>query len=75
MKSAMTTNKMGSITIQYDIAPVKIVYTYQYETLGDFLARLLQIVGGLFAVGGIIESLLRNFTQEYLSEVELGKRK
>ena len=60
MKTIMGPGAMASVWFQYNIAPVKVHYTMYYESLAEFLVRFSAIIGGMFAVAGIMESLLRN---------------
>lgn len=60
MKTVLTTHGMGAVWFKYEIAPLKVHYVMFKQTWTDFLTHLCAIVGGFFAVAGIVESLLRN---------------
>jgi Endoplasmic reticulum vesicle transporter len=49
-----------AIFFRYELSPIKIRYTMSYEKWSQYIVELCAIVGGLFVVAGIIESILRN---------------
>jgi hypothetical protein len=54
--------QMGApaLFFRYELSPIKIRYTVYYDTWTTFLVEICAIIGGLFVVTGIIESVLRN---------------
>ena len=42
----------------YDISPYRVVHREEAESLGNFLTQLCAIVGGVFTVFGLIDSIL-----------------
>lgn len=51
---------MPAIFFRYELSPIRIQYTMSERTLLSFFVRVCSIVGGIYAVSSIIESLLRN---------------
>lgn len=49
---------MDSIYFKYQFSPVNMVYTIQKKTVYHFIVQLLAIVGGVFAVIGILNSIV-----------------
>ena len=60
MKTVLTTYGMGAVWFKYEISPIKVHYGLYKQPFSDFLTHLCAIVGGFFAVAGIVESILRN---------------
>lgn len=51
---------MPAIFFRYELSPIRIQYTMSLQGVASFLVRVCSIVGGIYAVSSIIESLLRN---------------
>ena len=51
---------MPAIFFRYELSPIRIQYTMSLQSVSSFLVRVCSIVGGIYAVSSIIESLLRN---------------
>lgn len=51
---------MPAIFFRYELSPIRIQYTVDMMTLNTFIVRVCAIVGGIYAVSSIFESLLRN---------------
>lgn len=51
---------MPAIFFRYELSPIRIQYTVSMMTLNSFIVRVCAIVGGIYAVSSIFESLLRN---------------
>jgi hypothetical protein len=51
---------MPAIFFRYELSPIRIQYTISLMSLSTFLVRVCAIVGGIYAVSSIFESLLRN---------------
>jgi uncharacterized iron-regulated membrane protein len=49
-----------AIFFRYELSPIKIKYDISFTKWNQYIIELCAIVGGLFTVAGIIESLLRN---------------
>lgn len=51
---------MPAIFFRYELSPIRIQYTMSLQSVSAFMVRICSIVGGIYAVSSIIESLLRN---------------
>ena len=51
---------MPAIFFRYELSPIRIQYTYGLKAVPDFLIQICAIVGGIYVVSSIFESLLRN---------------
>ena len=51
---------MPAIFFRYELSPIRIQYNITMMTFSAFLVRVCAIVGGIYAVSSIFESLLRN---------------
>lgn len=51
---------MPAIFWRYELSPIRIQYTMYMQDLSPFLVRLCAIVGGIYAVSSILESVIRN---------------
>jgi len=51
---------MPAIFFRYELSPIRIQYNITMQTFSSFLVRVCAIVGGIYAVSSIFESLLRN---------------
>lgn len=51
---------LPAIFFRYELSPVKLQYTITYQAWSTFLTKICAIIGGLFTVAGILESVLRN---------------
>jgi len=51
---------MPAIFFRYELSPIRIQYTMSLQNVSSFLVRVCSIVGGIYAVSSIIESLVRN---------------
>lgn len=49
-----------ALFFRYELSPIKVRYTISYSSWSEYLVDLCALVGGLFVVAGIIESLLTN---------------
>ena len=48
----------GMLDIKYDFSPNVVRYIEEYQSLDQFLVRVCGIIGGIFAVAGILDSLI-----------------
>ncbi|CAD8178287.1 unnamed protein product [Paramecium pentaurelia] len=51
------TTSMPAIYFRYDISPVTVQFTKYYETFNHFIVQLCAILGGVFTIAGIIDSI------------------
>ena len=51
---------MPALWFRYTISPMRIEFTYSIRSLTDQLVQMCAIIGGVYCVSSIVESLLRN---------------
>lgn len=51
------------IALQYDISPIAVQEYREYTPLYHFLTNFMAIVGGVFAIVGLLENVLFQFTK------------
>ncbi|XP_074348054.1 protein disulfide-isomerase 5-3-like [Apium graveolens] len=56
----------------YELSPMQVVIEESHKSFSHFLTNLCAIIGGVFTVAGILDSILHN-TIRLIKKVELGK--
>jgi len=51
---------MPAIFFRYELSPIRIQYTIYLQELSPFFVHICAIIGGIYAVSSIFESVLRN---------------
>jgi len=51
---------MPAIFFRYELSPIRIQYTVSMMKMQTFIVRVCAIIGGIYAVSSIFESILRN---------------
>jgi hypothetical protein len=59
--------------IRYDISPVTVKATLYKENIYHFLVQLCAIIGGIFTVTGIIDSLIHESVSAIIKKASMGK--
>jgi len=59
---------LPAIFFRYELSPVKLRYTISYKTWSEFFVEICAIIGGMFVVAGILESVLRNSVSVFSSD-------
>ncbi|CDW72632.1 UNKNOWN [Stylonychia lemnae] len=67
-QSIMSQMGLPAIFFRYELSPVKLRYTMSYKTWSEFFIEICAIIGGMFVVAGIMESLLRNSLSIFSSD-------
>ena len=62
-----------SVYIKYDISPITVEYRQYKSSFLTFFIQLCAILGGVFTVTGIIDSLVHQSVKILLRKAELGK--
>ena len=60
MKTVRPTNAMSSAWFHYETSPIKVRYIMNYYSWASFWVNMCAIVGGMFAMAGIIERMARS---------------
>jgi hypothetical protein len=66
--------QMPSLYFRYDFSPVTVLYRETHENLSHFLVQLCAVIGGVFTVAGIVDSLLHKSIVEFSKKAEIGKQ-
>ena len=59
MRTVRPTNAMSSAWFHYETSPIKIRYIMTYSSWSGFWVHMCAIIGGAFAMAGIIEKMMR----------------
>ena len=68
-----TLNEMPSIYFRYDISPITVEYKQYKETILNFFINICAILGGVFTVTGIIDTIVHKSVVLLLRKAELNK--
>ena len=66
-------HQLPGVFFFYDLSPIKVHVMEEKESLGHFLTGLCAIIGGIFTVSGIIDSLVFHGHNALAKKIELGK--
>ncbi|KAL7131008.1 hypothetical protein ABFS83_13G170400 [Erythranthe nasuta] len=56
----------------FELSPMQVLITENYKSFSHFITNVCAIIGGVFTVAGIVDSILHN-TIRMMKKVELGK--
>ncbi|KAI4307371.1 hypothetical protein L6164_030570 [Bauhinia variegata] len=57
----------------YDLSPIKVTFTEEHNSFLHFLTNVCAIVGGVFAVSGILDSFIYHGQRAIKKKMEIGK--
>ncbi|XP_037042799.1 endoplasmic reticulum-Golgi intermediate compartment protein 3 [Bradysia coprophila] len=64
---------MPGIFFSYELSPLMVKYTEKQNSFGHFATNVCAIVGGIFTVAGIIDSIFHHSIYLIKKKIELGK--
>ncbi len=64
---------MPGVYFIYDISPIMVRYEERRKSFTHFLTGVCAIIGGVFTVAGIVDSLIYHSLRSFKKKVELGK--
>ncbi|XP_046428382.1 endoplasmic reticulum-Golgi intermediate compartment protein 3 [Neodiprion fabricii] len=64
---------MPGIFFSYELSPLMVKYTEKKKPFGHFATNLCAIVGGVFTVAGLIDSILYHSVKAIQKKIEIGK--
>nr|XP_012223663.1 PREDICTED: endoplasmic reticulum-Golgi intermediate compartment protein 3 isoform X1 [Linepithema humile] len=64
---------MPGIFFNYELSPLMVKYTEKAKSFGHFATNTCAIIGGVFTVAGLIDSLLYHSVRAIQKKIELGK--
>lgn len=65
--------QMPSFYLRYDFSPVTVRYKETRESFPHFLVQICAVVGGIFTVAGLLDSVLHKSIVELAKKAQLGK--
>merc|ERR1712187_746120 len=65
--------QMPSLYLRYDFSPVTVLYTEQKESTSHFLVQMCAVIGGVFTVAGLLDSVLHKSIVAIAKKAQLGK--
>lgn len=77
-KKVSTTSPLGDqglpgVFILYELSPLMVKYTEKSRSFMHFLTGVCAIVGGIFTVAGLIDSMIYHSSRALQKKIELGK--
>jgi hypothetical protein len=64
---------LPGVFFMYDLSPIMVKFTEKQRSFAHFLTSVCAIVGGVFTVAGIIDSLVYHSVRSLKKKIELGK--
>lgn len=65
--------KPHGVLFVYDFSPIKVIFTEEHRSLLHFLTHVCAIIGGVFTVAGIIDTIFYHGHQVLKKKMQLGK--
>jgi len=62
-----------SLYFRYDISPITVEYTHYRDNILSFFIQICAILGGVFTVTGIIDSMIHKSVKALLRKAQLNK--
>jgi hypothetical protein len=64
---------MPGIFFQYELSPLMVKFTERQRSFGHFATNVCAIIGGVYTVAGLIDTLLYYSVKIIQKKIELGK--
>lgn len=64
---------MPGAFFQYELSPLMVKYTERERSFGHFITNVCAIIGGVYTVAGLIDSVLYHSVRLIQRKIELGK--
>jgi hypothetical protein len=65
--------QMPSLYLRYDFSPVTVRYTEKKESTSHFLVQICAVIGGIFTVAGLLDSVLHKSIVVIAKKAQIGK--
>jgi len=65
--------QMPSLYLRYDFSPVTVQYTERRESFSHFLVQVCAVIGGIFTVAGILDSVLHKSIVHIAKKAQFNK--
>lgn len=66
-------NSFPAVYFRYDLSPVTVRFTQVKESFFHFMVQVCAIVGGLFTVAGLVDSMIHSSMRRILKKADAGK--
>jgi len=71
--NSLETYNVPAVYFRYDLSPVTVKFSLKKESFFHFLVQICAIIGGIFTVAGIIDSLIHKSVVHILKKAQIGK--
>lgn len=68
-----TDHGLPGVFFLYELSPIKVKYQEQSHSLASFLTGLCAIIGGVYTVSGLLDSLIYTSMKSIRKKMEMGK--
>lgn len=65
--------QMPSLYLRYDFSPVTVMYTEKRESTSHFLVQICAVIGGVFTIAGLLDSVLHRSIVALAKKAQIGK--
>eukprot|EP01015_Nassula_variabilis_P016571 TRINITY_DN2548_c0_g1_i3.p1 TRINITY_DN2548_c0_g1~~TRINITY_DN2548_c0_g1_i3.p1 ORF type:complete len:103 (-),score=27.12 TRINITY_DN2548_c0_g1_i3:43-351(-) len=69
----MNTAGLPVLVFRFDLSPVTVKFSQRRESISHFLVQICAIIGGIFTVAGIVDSLIHKSVRKLLKKAQEGK--
>ena len=73
LKERLSDDSMPVIMINYDYSPVAVKYTLKRRYFSHFLTNICALIGGVFVIFSIINSIMNKLSESLEEEVKVGR--
>ncbi|XP_070533069.1 endoplasmic reticulum-Golgi intermediate compartment protein 3-like isoform X2 [Ptychodera flava] len=73
LASASGEHGLPGVFVLYEFAPIMVKYTEKHRSFMHFLTGVCAIVGGVFTVAGLIDSMIYHSSKAIQKKIDLGK--
>jgi hypothetical protein len=69
----INTGQLPALYFRYDLSPVTVKFTKAKESFLHFVVQICAIIGGIFTIAGIIDSILHKSVVQMIKKAQMGK--
>ncbi|KAK6167931.1 hypothetical protein SNE40_021854 [Patella caerulea] len=73
ISSGMGESGLPGIFFMYELSPMMVKYTEKQRSFMHFLTGVCAIIGGVFTVAGLIDSMIYHSARAIQKKIDLGK--
>jgi len=67
------THGLPGVFVMYELSPIMVKFTESHKSFAHFLTGVCAIIGGVFTVAGLVDSLIYQGMRSLKKKIELGK--